>query len=227
MGIELVVFDISGTTVADKGYAKKYIMQAIACAGIAGVDPVHVDDVMGYRKKDAIEILVARYKPGFESSPTFIELIHEDFHKRMIRHYETCEELVPLPFAENVFKELQKNEIMVALNTGFSRAVTNPILKRLGWDTAPFINGVICSDEVPEGRPFPYMIKSLMKKFNIKYVDEVAKVGDSKVDIDEGRNAGCGIIVGITTGANKRRDLEKCGADYVIDSLDALVPLIL
>ena len=83
-----------------------------------------------------------------------------------------------MPFAEKVFLELQNNKIKVALNTGFTRVITAPILKRLGWDTASFIDAVICSDEVPEGRPHPYMIKQLMQKLNIIYPENVAKVGD-------------------------------------------------
>jgi phosphonatase-like hydrolase len=227
MGIELVVFDIAGTTVADKGNINEVFIKAFANAGITGVNPADVDDVMGYRKKDAIEIIVAKYTPGLESNKAFIDAIHEDFNNRMIRHYETSEELVPLPFAEKVFKELHGNKIKVALNTGFTRAITTPILKRLGWNTAPFIDSVICSDEVPEGRPHPFMIECLMQKLNVKYADDVAKVGDTKVDIEEGKNAGCGIIVAITTGAYTKEELAKYQPDYVIDSLEILPSLIL
>ena len=46
----------------------------------------------------------------------------------------------------------------MALNTGLAGEITTAILKRLGWDNASFIDAVICSDEVPEGRPYPYMI---------------------------------------------------------------------
>jgi phosphonatase-like hydrolase len=227
MSIELVVFDIAGTTVADKGNINEVFRKAFKNAGVANVSLADVNDVMGYRKKDAIEIIITKYKPGFENDGAFIDAIHEDFNNQMISYYETCEELVPLPFAENVFKELHNNKIKVALNTGFTRAITTPILKRLGWDAASFIDGVICSDEVPEGRPYPFMIEHLMQKLNVKYADDVAKVGDTKVDIEEGKNAGCGIVVAITTGAYTKEELLKYKADYVIDSLESLPSLIL
>ena len=227
MIIELVVFDIAGTTVADKGNINDVFRKAFLNAGIADVDAADVDEVMGYRKKEAIEIIVEKYKPGFENNNAFIDSIHNDFTKQMVAFYETCEGLVALPFAEKVFHELQENKVKVALNTGFTRVITTPILKRLGWDTASFIDEVICSDEVPEGRPHPFMIEKLMQKLNISFAEDVAKVGDTKVDIEEGRNAGCGIVVGVTTGAYTKEQLIKYQPDYIIDSLELLPSLIL
>src|SRR5664279_3857103 len=227
MSIELVVFDIAGTTVADKGNINDVFRKAFLNAGIENVAAADVDDVMGYRKKEAIEIMVAKYKPGYESDAMFIDTIHKDFTNQMVAYYETCEGLVPLPFAEKVFRELHNNKVKVALNTGFTRVITTPILKRLGWDNVSFIDEVICSNEVPEGRPHPYMIEKLMQKLNISYAEDVAKVGDTKVDIEEGQNAGCGIVIGVTTGAYTKEQLIKYQPDYIIDSLELLPSLIL
>ena len=227
MSIKLVVFDIAGTTVADNGNINDVFRKAFSNAGIADVDVADVDEVMGYRKKEAIEIIVEKYKPGYESNVEFIESIHRDFTTQMVLYYETCEGLVPLPYAEKVFRELRNHKVKVALNTGFTRMITAPILKRLGWDSSSLIDEVICSDEVAEGRPHPFMIEKLMQKLNISFADDVAKVGDTKVDIEEGRNAGCGIVVGVTTGAYTKDQLLKYQPDYIIDSLEYLPSLIL
>ncbi|KAA9041120.1 HAD-IA family hydrolase [Ginsengibacter hankyongi] len=227
MSIKLVVFDIAGTTVADEGNINDVFRKAFSNVGIAEVEVADVDEVMGYRKKEAIEIIVEKYKPGYENDVEFIETIHRDFNNQMVLHYETYEGLVPLPYAERVFRELQNNKVKVALNTGFTRTITTPILKRLGWDAASFIDEVICSDEVSEGRPHPFMIEKLMQKLNISFADDVAKVGDTKVDIEEGRNAGCGIVVSVTTGAYTKDQLVKYQPDYIIDSLEFLPSLIL
>ena len=226
MAIELVVFDIAGTTVTDKGNINDFFRKAFSNEGIA-VDAAEVDEVMGYRKRDAIQIMVDRYMPGLENIDEIVDNIHEDFTRNMVAFYETCEGLSPLPFAEKVFLELQNNKINVALNTGFTRVITEPILKRLGWDTASFIDAVICSDEVPEGRPHPYMIRQLMEKLAIKYAENVAKVGDTKVDIEEGQNAGCGMVVAVTTGAYTKEQLIRYKPDHIIDSLLLLPSLIL
>lgn len=225
--IELVVFDIAGTTVADKGNINEIFRKAFTNAGISNVDNAAVDEVMGYRKKEAIEIIVGKYKPGFETDHEFIDGIHKDFSNQMVSYYETCETVAPLPYAENVFRELKNNNIKVALNTGFTRAITTPILNRLGWNNASFIDEVICSDEVAEGRPHPFMIESLMQKLHIKNAEDVVKVGDTKVDIEEGLNAGCGVVIGITTGAYTREELMKSHPDYIIESLEQLSSIIL
>ncbi len=114
----------------------------------------------------------------------------------------------------------------MALNAGFTKAVTQPILKRLHWDEASFIDEVICSDEVCEGRPYPYMIHQLMQKMNIDSSENVAKVGDTRVDIEEGINAGCGIVVAVTTGAYTKDELIRYHPDFIIDSLEKLPSLI-
>lgn len=225
MGIELVVFDIAGTTVADNGNVNDFFRRAFSNAGII-VDAADVDEVMGYRKREAIQIIVDKYIPGFENDGKIVDTIHEYFTKQMVEFYEAYPGLSPLPFAEKVFLELQNNKIKVALNTGFTRVITAPILKRLGWDTASFIDAVICSDEVPEGRPHPYMIKQLMQKLNINYPENVAKVGDTKVDIEEGQNAGCGVVIAVTTGAYTKEQLAKYQPDHIIDSLELLPSLI-
>jgi phosphonatase-like hydrolase len=227
MSIELVVFDIAGTTVADEGNINDFFKKAFSNAGMPGVAAADIESVRGYRKKDAIEIIVEKYHPQSKNDDNFIENIHQDFTNQVVAYYETCEGLSPLPFAEKVFHELQDNKIKVALNTGFTRVIAAPILKRLGWDTATFIDAVICSDEVPEGRPHPYMIQQLMQKLHINYPENVAKVGDTEVDIKEGQNAGCGIVVAVTTGVYTKEQLIKYHPDHIIDSLELLPSLIL
>ncbi|MEP6583486.1 MAG: HAD-IA family hydrolase [Ginsengibacter sp.] len=226
MSIKLVVFDIAGTTVSDKGNINDVFRDAFSNAGLT-VEPADVDAVMGYRKKEAIEIVVKKYKPGSEKDGGYIDAIHNDFTEQMVSFYENDEALTPLPFAEKVFKELHSNQIKVALNTGFTRAITTPILKRLGWDKASFIDDVICSDEVPEGRPHPYMIQQLMRNLHISSAEDVVKVGDTKVDIEEGKNAGCWIVVAVTTGAYSKESLIKYQPDYILDSLESLPSLIM
>ena len=46
------------------------------------------------------------------------------------------------------------------------------------------------------------------------------------MDIEEGRNANCGLVVAVTTGAYTREQLQQCNPDYIIDSLQQLPALI-
>lgn len=225
MNIQLVIFDIAGTTVADRGNINEAFRNAFLTVGIT-VTADDVDIVMGYRKIEAIKIIINKYAPDLSEDERIIKDIHDVFEKSMIEFYEEDEQLEPLPFTLSVFQLLQERKIKVALNTGFTRSITNAILNRLGWIDNPLIDTTICSDEVPEGRPYPFMIQQIMQKLLIENVEDVVKVGDTEVDVKEGRNAGCGLVIAITTGAYSREQLKQYHPDYIIDSLKELLPII-
>jgi phosphonatase-like hydrolase len=222
----LVVFDMAGTTVKDKGNVAEAFVKAFEQNQL--LIPVdEVNKVMGWRKKDAIVMLMDKHHTGVAvQTPELVEKIHDDFIRNMIAFYEADEELEPLPFAEDVFKTLRMNGVKVALNTGFTKAITDVLLKKLNWNEH-VIDAVISSDEVKEGRPHPYMIQQLMYRFNLDDAMQVAKVGDTEVDVLEGRNSGCGLVVSITTGAYTREQLKQYEPDKIIDSLHELPSLIL
>ncbi len=224
MPIQLVVFDIAGTTVADLGNINQTFRDAFQAAGL-NVQPDDVDKVMGYKKIKAIEIILCQYKqpllPGHS-----IESIHTDFTNRMVHYYETTPSLQPLPFAEQIFSWLNSLGIQVALDTGFTRPITDAILNRLHWNHHPDIACVVCSDEVPEGRPAPYMIQSIMEKTRVQDAKNIAKVGDTEVDVLEGRNAECGIVIATTTGTYTELQLRTYAPDYIIHSLNELKGII-
>lgn len=222
----LVVFDIAGTTVTDAGNINACFREALAEAGIE-VASADVDAVMGYKKIEAIKIIVAKYgKQGEEEHEKRIENIHTRFNELMVDFYQKTKTLAPLPYAEEIFKWLQEKNIKVALNTGFTRIITDALLATLGWTNHPNINKVICSDEVPEGRPALYMIHYLMKELQILDAKSVVKVGDTEVDIREGRNAGCGLVIAVTTGAYTKEQLTQYNPDYIIDSLGQLTAIL-
>lgn len=225
MNIQLVVFDMAGTTVLDKGNINEAFREAFLTANI-NVSPADVDKVMGYKKIEAVKMIVDKYAPELNVDTRVINDIHEVFIKNMIDFYENDPDLQPLPFAISTFHKLREKGIKVALNTGFTRSIADTILNRLGWNETTLIDATICSDEVTEGRPYPFMIQSLMQELLIEDIKAVAKVGDTEVDIKEGRNAGCGLVVAVTTGAYSREALQSYHPDYIIDSLDDLLPLI-
>lgn len=219
----LVVFDMAGTTVRDKGNVAESFINALALHNI-NVPIEEVNKVMGWRKKEAIKMLLQKFHTVDE---VLIETIHEQFTQNMIVFYKNDEDLQPLPFAEDVFTSLRNQNIKVALNTGFTKAITDVLLEKLNWQNGNVVDDVIASDEVEEGRPHPFMIRELMKRHGIENSSSVVKVGDTEVDVLEGRNAGCGLVVAVTTGAYTRQALEEYHPDKIIDSLHELPSLIL
>ncbi|HEV2482510.1 MAG TPA: HAD-IA family hydrolase [Puia sp.] len=224
--IELVVFDIAGTTVRDNGSVADAFIAAFRDFGFE-MPRDEVKKVMGFRKMDAITLLLGKFAPAHKDDEQLIDRIHIRFIDTMIAFYRDDQELAPFPHAEKLFAELHKRGIKVALNTGFTRSITDAILHRLRWDErSPLIDQTICSDEVPFGRPHPDMIKTLVRDLEISSASHVLKVGDTEVDVEEGRNAGCGIVVSVTTGAYTREQLEGYKPDFIIDDLSELLPII-
>ena len=218
--VQLVVFDIAGTTVQDKGNVADAFISAFRDFGFKMPLP-EVKKVMGFRKIDAITMLLDKFAPKKKDDEVLIDRIHIRFVDTMIAFYRNDEGLAPLPHAEKVFSVLHHKGIKVALNTGFTRPITDAILHRLRWDDRnKNIDRVICSDEVPNGRPAPDMINRLVSTLGISSPEGVLKVGDTEVDILEGRNAGCGIVVSVTTGAYTRGQLEEYQPDHIIDDLE-------
>jgi len=225
MNFDLVVFDMAGTTVLDRGNVNDSFRYAFAESGIK-VSQEDVDTVMGYRKIEAIEIILKKYLEKMEYDSALINHIHEIFINNMIAFYKNDIALKALPFAEETFIILQSKGIKVALNTGFTREIADTILLRLGWRNNPLIDIVICSDEVVEGRPHPHMIQAIMQQLQLEDTSRVVKIGDTSVDILEGQFAKCGLVVGITTGAYSHAQLSEYQPDKIIDSLQELPALI-
>lgn len=222
-----VVFDMAGTTVLDRGNVAEAFSEAFRHYQL-NIPTEEIQKVMGWRKIDAVRMLLEAFAPERSKVTSGLaQQIHNRFTENMIEFYTEEPQLMPLPHAEEVFALLQANDIKVALNTGFTQGITTVILRRLRWNISPLINLVVSSDEVPEGRPQPYMIEKIMHHLSISDRSAIVKVGDTEVDILEGRSAGCGLVVAVTTGAYNREMLESYSPDAIISDLSELPSLIL
>ena len=221
MAIKLAVFDMAGTTVYDNDNVADAFRKAFYKFHF-DTSPVNINHLMGYKKTQAIETVLDQINVAYDSS--LINDIHEEFMRLMLQHYESADDIRSLPFAEEIFDGLREENIRIGLNTGFSRNIADVIIKRLGWEK--LIDDYISSNEVEEGRPSPLMIYELMRRNGIRNSSEVLKVGDTEVDINEGRNAGCGLVIAVTTGAYSREELFRYQPDFIVDGLSELLPII-
>ena len=210
MKIDLVVFDMAGTTVNDADSVNRCLRSAFSAVGLV-VSPEDVNSVMGLPKPEAIALLLERSALR-DSLRDRLDDIHSDFVSRSINFYSSDPSVHEVPGATGVFERLQKSGIRVALDTGFSRAIASVILDRLGWTNCRLIDATICSDEVPRGRPHPDMIYKVMDNLGITDARRVAKIGDTPADLREGHNAGCGLVVGVLSGTHSREQLRATSA---------------
>lgn len=223
MSVKLAVFDIAGTTVADDNAVATAFKNAFDVYGYS-IKEEDVKPLMGYKKPVAIQIMLE--KLGAEFDEELVDDIHNEFEVAMLDHYEYSPDVKAMPGAENVLQQLKEKGIRIALNTGFSKSIADTIVHRLQWMERGLVDDYIASDEVEEGRPQPYMIQTLMKRAGIDDANEVIKIGDTEVDINEGRNAGCSLVVAVTTGAFSKEQLAPYKPDHIIDDLSQLQSLI-
>lgn len=226
MDIALIVFDIAGTTVKDNNRVGEAFQAALYHFGYQ-IALEQINPYMGYEKHEAIrEILKTNQPDAVLFDDRHIDDIHLSFVDRMIEHYETSDEIESLPYVEETFARLRDMGIRIAVNTGFSRNIADVILNKLGWYERRLIDDVIASDEVPRGRPFPDMIQTLMHNAGITDARLVTKVGDTEVDINEGKNAGCRYVIGVTTGIYSREEMMPYHPTHIIDDIREVADII-
>jgi phosphonatase-like hydrolase len=218
--IDLVVFDMAGTTVHDEDSVNRCIRDTLEAAGLATTRD-EVNAVMGLPKPEAIALLVQRHGRRADLGDQ-LGAIHRDFVERCQAFYRHDPSVHEVPGASRVFRILKGAGIRVALNTGFDRSITRVILDRLGWSSDLLVDATICSDEVARGRPYPDMIVELMRRLQVAEARRVAKVGDTPADLEEGYNAGCGLIVGVTGGTHTREQLRRHPHTHLVETIAEL-----
>jgi phosphonatase-like hydrolase len=221
--IELVVFDMAGTTVNDADGVNRCVREALQQVGVAASREA-VNRVMGIPKPVAIaQLIEASDCPELSGQ---IDAIHADFVARMIRFYQTDPSVHEIAGASDVFRRLRAANVKVSLDTGFSRDIVDVILERLGWSVPSVLDAVVSSDEVPRGRPHPDLIQKLMRDLGIHDARRVAKVGDTPSDLQQGTASGCGLVIGVTAGSHTADQLRPFPHSHLIATVAELPALL-
>ena len=90
---------------------------------------------------------------------------------------------------------------------------------------ADCISYLVGADDVENAKPNPEPVLKTLSATGFD-ASETLVVGDMNVDILMGVHAGAKTC-GVTYGNGTRRELEEAGADYIIDSFDELMGLLL
>lgn len=221
--IKMVVFDMAGTTVNENNVVYKTLQKAINEKGFDFSLNQVLQEGAGKEKLQAIKSVLSVY--GDINDEVLANSIFQNFIKLLESAYDTMEILQQDNTAE-VFAELKKNGILVVLNTGYNSQTANSLINKLGWVKGEHFNGLVTASDVKNNRPQPDMILLAMNQFDITDAQQVIKVGDSTIDIEEGRNAGCKFNIGITTGAHTKEQLVLANPDFILDNLLELLPIV-
>lgn len=216
--IDLVVFDMAGTTVRDDGQVPVAFTAALAEYGVT-VGAESIRSLRGASKREAI---LALLPPGTTRAEQ-AERAYASFREHLARQYAGTARAVG--GAADVFAWLRERGIRVALNTGFDRDTTHMLLAALGWATGT-VDAIVCGDEVPQGRPAPYMIFRCMEATGVVSVGRVANVGDTVLDLRAGHNAGVRFNIGVLSGAHGHDVLAAAPHTHLLASVADLPALL-
>jgi phosphonoacetaldehyde hydrolase len=251
--IRLVVFDWAGTTIDFGCMAPAGAFVASFAARGVTLTTVEARGPMGLHKKDHIrallrsECVAAKWRSavGRDWTEADVEELYRDVTPRQVEAADVYSTLV-LGVIDCV-ATLRSRGIRVAATTGYFREAAAVVLeaaRRQGY--VP--DFAVCADDVPAGRPAPWMIFRCMEALGVYPPAAVVKVGDTVIDIEDGRNAGCW-SVGVVDSSNEmglteaefaalapreretrreavRRRFREAGAHRIIDNLSALPEVI-
>ncbi len=235
-GINMIMFDLSGTTVRDDTGVRDCLYEAAQKFNLK-TTPEEILLHMGTNKIHLYQFLIARaqgkkidikdferirnpdtLKPAMEVFKTYQQLMIDHYRKR----------LEAVPGAEETFRWCHRKGIKVATDTGFHRPVVEAIMEGLGWVKNGLVDLAVDVEHIPGqiGRPAPFMIFYAMTQLDIQGVHQVIKIGDTPADMLEGHNAGVRGIVGVLSGPRSVEDWGRYWHTHVIPSVADLPELI-
>lgn len=219
--IDLMVCDMAGTTVQEGGLVYQILQKSMQDGGLQVSDEA-MHAWHGAKKESVIEHFAREQGIPEHQLEDKILAIADVFTSAIdTAYFDEASTISHIDIdLASYFRNLKLAGIKIALDTGYPPNIQNGLVNRLGFDK--IVDGWISSYDVKFGRPYPYMIHQLMERMEIENVKRVAKVGDSVRDIEMGRNAGCGLVVGVLSGADTEDQLMAAGADIVVDVITSL-----
>lgn len=200
-----VILDWAGTTVDYGCFAPVAVFLDVFKARGVEITLAEARAPMGLFKRDHLRAItqmpeVARRWTTVHGRPPAehdVDALYADFGPRqleVILRYSTL-----IPDVDRAVKALRERGLKIGTTTGYTRAmmaVLLPEARRQGY--VPDV--VVCPDDVPAGRPAPWMAFQNAQRLGIYPMSALVKIGDTSVDVDEGLNAGMWTIALAKTG---------------------------
>ncbi|MGH7499233.1 MAG: HAD family hydrolase, partial [Gemmatimonadales bacterium] len=136
----MVVFDLGGTTVHDRGEVPAAFSDALREAGVA-FDPAELAAWRGASKYEILRRLLTRQRDGTEVATTRVDHIYGHFRTGLAERLMRARPL-SLPGVRQVFECLRAGGIRVAVASGFDRQIIELVLGAVDW--ADLLDARVC-----------------------------------------------------------------------------------
>lgn len=244
--LKAVILDWAGTAVDYGSFAPTAVFLRLFESQNVTITPEDARSGMGLMKKDHLRTILARSSVaeawksahGAPASEEAIEMLFNNFIPMQLAVLTEYAE--PIPGLLDVIAELREQGLKIGSTTGYIRSMMDilaPKAKENGYEP----DCIVCPDEVPAGRPYPWMCYQNAMHLGVYPMQAIVKVGDTLVDIEEGLNAGMwtvglsltGNLLGLSEAdfnalSSEKQDqarnriesqLYQAGAHYVVDGI--------
>lgn len=214
---------MAGTSIEEDNLVYKCIRKSFEIHGYLTDLPQVLLHCAGKEKREAITLLLSILEEG-EVTDQQVNTLYSTFDQLLEEAYE----IAPIALMEGmefVLFTLKNFGIRTVFNTGYNKDVAMKLLKKVNCLPGKHIDALVTADMVEHSRPAPDMILHALNQFGIVREDCI-KIGDSIIDIEEGRNAEVGYTLGVTTGAHNREQLMRATPDEIFDNITELIPFI-
>tara|TARA_B100001063_G_scaffold246715_1_gene287160 strand:- start:1432 stop:2100 length:669 start_codon:yes stop_codon:yes gene_type:complete len=221
----MLVFDMAGTTVNEGGIVYDTLYKTMKNDKL----DVQREDIHKWHGSNKYEVLSYYFTKKYPINNIELDAygkaeLFRKFDKNLKNNYFNSSNIKLMNSKmPDLFNKIRDKNIKIVLNTGYNKEIQESIIDKLHMKE--FIDDYISSEEVPFGRPHPYMIKNITEQHNIS-PRNVIKIGDTFNDILEGLNADCIASVGVLTGADNKITLEHLDSRaFIMNSIMDIEPL--
>lgn len=219
-GIELVIFDWAGTTTDFGSQAPVHVFDKTFQEYGLKFTKAEINAPMGMEKKAHIRTMLSedngkkmwQEKYGRMWTEDDVEDIYQSFEKNLSTVVAQYSKLIP--GVKETVDELRNEGLKVGSTTGYTSEMMQyvlPVAKEQGYDP----DCTVTPDVTGHSRPTPFMVFECMRQLNVYPPVKVVKVGDTVMDILEGKNAGAwavGILKGSNLAGLSEEEFNACDA---------------
>lgn len=214
---KLVIFDLDGTllnTIADLAQSTNHALRALGY-------PTHEESAYPFMVGNGINKLFERALPEGEKSEENVLRMRREF----LPHYDAhnADKSRPYPGISVLLEQLQAQGLQLAVASNKYQSATEKLVAHY-FPTLRFV-AVLGQREGVSVKPHPAIVQDILSIARVDK-DAVLYVGDSGVDMQTALNAGIEAC-GVTWGLRPRTELEEFRPDYIVDSAEEILGLVL
>ena len=215
--IRACIFDLDGTIINTLESLTYAVNESLKELGLPETDEEHVRSFIGHGGRNLIREAISMYSEPDEAAVDNAYRTYKKIFSECCTYGNVAYEGVP-----EALDEFKSRGIKLAVISNKSQEGVEACIHKVYGDE---LFDIICGERpgIPL-KPDPAGIIALAEDLGVR-TDECLYIGDGETDMQGGRAAGC-ITVGVTWGFRPREVLEENHPDYMIDSMEDLIPVI-